>query len=425
MKTDIQSLYQIYLKHPIISTDSRALQKDSIFFALKGENFDAHRFVHQALEDGCAYAVIDNPDFHENEKTLLVDDVLKALQELAKTHREQQNIPFIGITGTNGKTTTKELIHAVLSTKYKVHATKGNLNNHIGVPLTLLSMPKDTEIAIIEMGANHAGEIGELCQISMPTHGIITNIGKAHLEGFGDEATIIKTKADLYKSVASRNGTIFVNADNPLLMQISEGITRTTYGSTHGDVVGTPDKNNIFVDFTIENSTIHSQLAGLYNFENLLAAACIGRFFNVPLELVKKGIENYTPQNNRSQVIQSGSNTIVMDAYNANPSSMRAAIENFAEIRADNKWLILGDMLELGDYSDFEHKHVLEILQKYELKNVVLVGEHFQKIASENLHAFAKTEDAKSYIQSLNIKNAHILIKGSRGIKLETLLDIF
>ena len=354
----IIELYTLFKLYPKIITDSRCVENNSIFFALKGENFDGNKFAIKALESGAKYAVIDNAKFKLNDNFILVDNVLKCLQQLASFHREQFVIPLIGITGTNGKTTTKELIHTVLKRKFKTHATKGNFNNHIGVPLTLLEMPLNTEIAIIEMGANHQGEIKELCEIAKPNYGLITNIGKAHLEGFGGFEGVVKAKNELYNFIRNY-GRAFLNSDNKLLSELAENLNSIKYGTKQdSDCFAEILEINPYVKLRWNNIDIQSNLIGKYNFENILAAICIGNFFNVAHSNIKSAVENYIPQNNRSQIVQTKTNKILLDAYNANPTSMSLAIESFELLKSKTKVVILGDMLELGDESIFEHKEI-------------------------------------------------------------------
>ena len=425
----IEEIYKIFQLYPYISTDSRKIIPNSLFFALKGDNFNGNTFAEKAVSDGAAYAIIDDANYKSNDNIILVDNVLKTLQELAAFHRNRLKIPVIGITGTNGKTTTKELINAILSKEYKTLATIGNLNNHIGVPLTILSITNKHEIAIIEMGANHIGEIGELCDISKPDFGIITNIGKAHLEGFGGIDGVIKTKRDLYKAVQKKNGKLFVNIDNELLMSLSDNIDKITYGETqnaycYGKVV----KANPFVEikYSGENfeDVLQTQLVGSYNFENILAAITVGIYFGVSKANIKDAIESYQPGNSRSQVMKTAKNTIILDAYNANPTSMEAAIRNFSEIKADNKVLIIGDMLELGAYSQTEHTRILKVIEKLNFQNVILVGKEFLTVCkNETWNCFIDSEDAKEWLIKNPVTNAFILLKASRGIKLEKLID--
>jgi UDP-N-acetylmuramoyl-tripeptide--D-alanyl-D-alanine ligase len=432
----IKKLYTHFIKHPVVCTDTRDIKPGSIFFALKGGNFNANEFAEQALNAGCSLAVIDEAKYKKDERYFLVEDVLIALQQLANYHRKQLSIPIISITGTNGKTTSKELVNAVLSQKYNVLATKGNLNNHIGVPLTLLNITAEHEMAIIEMGANHQGEIEMLCNIAEPNFGMITNIGKAHLEGFGGYAGVIKTKNEMYQFIQQKGGKLFVNGDNELLVNLSKNISKITFGTSETvDFKGKLIDCNPFVklkcasknDATdIDNKPlISTQLIGNYNFENILAAACIGDYFKVSEQQIKNGLENYVPSNNRSQVMQTKNNLLLLDAYNANPSSMNAAIENFAQMQQANKMVILGDMLELGDESEKEHTSIVNLLQQKNILNTILVGPHFIKAGnSNNLKTFATADDLVSYLKQHPVKDATILIKGSRGIKLEKVVEV-
>lgn len=431
----MQELYNHFLNNPDICTDTRAIKKGAIFFALKGDNFNANQFAQKALNDGCSIAVIDEAQYKKDERFFLVKDVLETLQQLANHHRRQLSIPILAITGTNGKTTSKELVNAVLSEKYVVLATKGNLNNHIGVPLTLLSIKKEHELAIIEMGANHQGEIAMLCKLAEPDHGMITNIGKAHLEGFGGAEGVIKAKNELYDYIKQKKGKLFVNADNDLLMRLAGTADKITFGTSEvTDYYGILMESNPFVKLKckskqdqqpIENKKlIETALIGKYNFENILAAACIGDYFKLTAEQIKSGLEKYVPSNNRSQVMQTKSNLILLDAYNANPSSMNAAIENFAQMQKPDKWVILGDMLELGEESEKEHKQIIELLKQKNIHRAILVGPHFMKAADnafENL--FSTSEEALNYLKSFPVHNATILVKGSRGIRLEKLVE--
>ena len=432
----IEELYSHFLDNPLVCTDTREIKPNSIFFALKGDNFNANQFAGQALNSGCSYSVIDEEKYKKDERYILVKDVLTTLQELANYHRKQLTIPIISITGTNGKTTSKELVNAVLSRKLKVQATKGNLNNHIGVPLTLLSITKEHEIAIIEMGANHQGEIAMLCNIAEPDFGMITNIGKAHLEGFGGEQGVIKAKSEMYKYIQQKGGKLFVNADNELLNNLSNGINRITYGTNEScDFIGKFIESNPFVKLKCKTKSdtynidgkpvIETQLIGKYNFENIVAAACIGNYFNVTEDNIKAGLENYVPSNNRSQVMQTKNNLLLLDAYNANPSSMNAAIENFAQMNQPNKMVILGDMLELGNESEKEHNSIINLLLKRNISNVILVGPYFMEAGKRiNAKVFSKSEEALEYLKQINPKEFTILIKGSRGIKLEKVVDV-
>jgi len=431
MQHDITELYKLYLENPSISTDTRNIVKGSIFFSLKGENFNANAFAAQALENGCSYAIVDEKEYCKDSRFVLVDDVLKTLQDLATYHRKQLKIPVLGITGTNGKTTTKELITEVLAKKYNVAATKGNLNNHIGVPLTLLSVKSENEIAVVEMGANHPGEIGELCKISDPDLGIITNIGKAHLEGFGSLEGIVNTKKELFDSVRNKKGKVFVCRDNGLLMNLSNEMERITYGvfpdsSCKGEITESNPLLKIKWYCKADNSwfNISTNLIGYYNFENVLAAVCIGDYFGVESNDIKDAIENYQPSNHRSQLITTAKNNILMDAYNANPTSMEAALQNFMHSSCDHKFAILGDMLELGNDSVQEHKKIFEIATNARFEKLILVGKVFSSLdSSSDITSFINVEEAVGWIKAQNLKNCNILIKGSRGIKLEKLLE--
>jgi len=423
----IEEIYKLYLQYPNVCSDTRNIKQGSIFFALKGGNFNANTFAKEALSKGAKYSVIDE-EAHYTEGCILVPDVLTTLQKLANHHRKQSNIPFIGITGSNGKTTTKELTAAVLSKKYRTLFTQGNLNNHIGVPLTLLALTKEHEIAIIEMGANHQGEIAELCKIAEPDYGIITNIGRAHLEGFGGPEGVIKGKSELYHFIKAKGGKLFVNADDELLVKLSNDIERITYGTAKNtDCEGLYDKQSflakgIFIDDGIEVE-IQSQLAGRYNFYNILAATCVGFHFGLSLSQIKSAIEGYTPSNNRSQILKKGNNTIWVDAYNANPSSMKTAIENFAELSEKGKVLILGDMFELGVDSNKEHQALVDLIEsKKTWDGVYLVGKEFSKTKSnsrlfDNMDAFLK------WVDSNPLKAKTILLKGSRGMAMERVLE--
>ena len=426
-----KELYERYLKHRNITTDTRAITEGAMFFALRGDNFDGNLFVEQAFEKGASFCVVDNPKSVINEQCLLVDDVLGALQALAEYHRKKQTIPFLAITGTNGKTTTKELVHTVLSKKYRCHATKGNLNNHIGVPLTLLSMPENTEIAIIEMGANHQGEIDFLCKIAQPDFGIITNIGKAHLEGFGGFEGVVKTKTELYQYIKNKEGKLFVNADNVLLMEKSEGISRITYGTAlNADYKATFKSANPNLSFYFERNdlvyNVQTQLLGGYNFENAVTATCIGSYFKVDDFDIKAALESYVSTNNRSQYIKTERNELYLDAYNANPSSMRVAIENFAQ--QENQYakvLILGGMKELGKSSAEEHQGLVELIKSKNINRVFLVGEEFAFAKTENGIVWSEnTEMLKKYLTENPLTRFFVLIKGSRSNCMETLVEM-
>jgi len=425
----IPELYKIYLQYPSVQTDTRKLKSGDIFFALKGDNFNGNAFALKALESGAVYAVIDEDIDASNNKLIKVDDVLATLQQLAKYHRQQFSIPFIAITGSNGKTTTKELIHAVLSSQYKTYTTEGNLNNHIGVPLTILKIKSDAQMAVIEMGANHQKEIEGYCRVAQPTHGVISNVGKAHLEGFGGIEGVKKGKGELYDFIRSHNGVVFAFDDYDYLHQMSEGIKEIIwYGTKSGEVTGTVKASEPFLQVAVTKGfsfdVIKTNLVGDYNLPNILCAVTIGRYFNVPDEKIKSSIENYIPSNSRSQLIEIGSNKIILDAYNANPSSMKAAIENFSSIHADNKILVLGGMMELGDESLHEHENLIKLIQQNNFENVILVGGNF-KHTHQSYTYFDKAEEAASYIQWQHFQHAYFLIKGSRSMQMEKVLTAF
>lgn len=426
-KTTPDELLIRYKNHPYISTDSRIAQPGSIFFALKGDNFNGNQYSGKALDNGAAYAVIDDPDFYIDQRTLLVDDVLASLQQLASDFRKHLRIPVIGITGTNGKTTTKELMATALSARFVTHATVGNLNNHIGVPITLLTIKPETEIAVIEMGANHIGEIAALCKIARPTHGVITNIGKAHLDGFGSAEGVIKAKSELYNHLRKNGGTVFVNADNPLLMSLTADLERITYGkATDAGFRGSLIGHGPFLEFNLDSPAVgkvRTKLAGDYNFENAMAALCIAKHFRVEPADAVKAIENYEPKMNRSQVLKTGKNTLILDAYNANPSSMQAAILNFSAMTDPDKVLILGDMFELGADAAIEHKTILDLAIAQNFSSILTAGPHFAGAASgkRNVKAFSTVSELNDYLINAGIVGATILIKGSRVMKLESI----
>ena len=429
-------LYSVFQKHPLICTDSRNCPVGSIFFALKGDNFNANAFALSALEKGCAYAVVDEAEYAIDDRFILVENVLKSLQELATYHRKQLGTIIIGITGTNGKTTTKELIASVLSEKFNILFTQGNLNNHIGVPLTLLKLKPEHELAVVEMGANHPGDIKELAEIALPDYGIITNVGKAHLEGFGSFEGVMKTKAELYDFIYQSGKNIFLNADNPYLLEMArnslifEKMIPVTYSldtkalnvSSNGKITDCSPFLEMNCKTSAENFTIKTQLIGSYNAENVLAAVTIGHFFGMTDAQIKAGLVKYTPTNNRSQLTLTERNELVVDAYNANPTSMQAAILNFAQMNVEAKTLILGDMLELGEQSEAEHQSVVDLLQQNGFSTILLVGKDFMKTANKYT-CFEKVEDLAEWLEDHPIKNQIILIKGSRGIKLEKVLS--
>jgi UDP-N-acetylmuramoyl-tripeptide--D-alanyl-D-alanine ligase len=423
---NISELYSAFLEYQSVVTDTRKINKGDIFFALKGPNFNGNTYAAKALEFGASYCVCDEKAEFESDKIIYVTDVLNALQALAKHHREQFTIPFIAITGSNGKTTTKELVYAVLSSHFRAYTTQGNLNNHIGVPLTILSIKKDAEIAIIEMGANHQKEIESYCTYTLPTHGLINNCGKAHLEGFGGEAGVRKGKGELYDFITANNGTIFINTDYDYLAEMSKHVQhKITYGSTNASVTGIINADEHFLEVKITAGAnidiIKTQLAGNYNLSNVLSAVCIGKTFGVPDEKIKAAIQNYVPSNSRSQIMQKGSNTILLDAYNANPSSMKAAIENFAKMSGRNKIVILGAMMELGEHSIAEHTAIIDLLQRYSWYKIILAGKDYTNIPVNILH-FNTSDEVASWFKNEQIENSTILIKGSRGMAMEKVI---
>ncbi|MCK9404519.1 MAG: UDP-N-acetylmuramoyl-tripeptide--D-alanyl-D-alanine ligase [Chitinophagaceae bacterium] len=424
----IQDLYQLYLQYPSVQTDTRKLTKGNFFFALKGPNFNANGFALKALEAGAAYAVIDEVIDSDDERLILVEDVLATLQALAKYHRQQYRIPFIAITGSNGKTTSKELIYAVLSSHFKTYTTQGNLNNHIGVPLTILNVKPDAEMAVIEMGANHQKEIESYCKYTLPTHGVITNCGKAHLEGFGGIEGVRKGKGELYDYLSANDGTAFIYADYDYLQTMSAAVKQIVkYGTTEGLVQGNIISNEPYLQVGISAglASIHSiqtQLVGDYNLPNILCAAVIGKYFSVPEEKIKSAIENYAPSNSRSQLLQLGTNTFILDAYNANPTSMKAAIDNFAKLSATKKILMLGSMMELGAESIEEHKNLVKLIKQYPWHTVVLVGGDFAKI-DHGFIFFPDSTAAQRWFQQQAFADTHFLIKGSRSMRMEKILE--
>lgn len=424
----IKELYSHYLKNPSISTDSRSIKKGDIFFALKGDNFDGNNFVFQAIEQGASLVVCDNKQIEKGDKILLCENSLTMLQNLATYHRKQLKTTIIGISGTNGKTTTKELIQEVLSKKFKTLATKGNLNNHIGVPLTLLSIPYDTEIAIVEMGANHVGEIGFLSNIAMPDLAILTNIGTAHIEGFGSRENIIKTKKELFdfvKNNSCEKSHIFVNFDDEALKDETFS-KKTTYSlNTKADISAKACCENGYAQIIYKDNLIASNLVGAYNAYNILAALTIGLHFGVELEQIKKAIEQYTPSNNRSQILKTNTNTLILDCYNANPSSCTFSIESFANMEANHKMVFMGAMKELGDVSIQEHKRMFDLLQSKDFERIVLIGEEYKSVLEEGkVEWYATSEEFKENLIENKIEEATILIKGSRSTKMEVLKDV-
>jgi UDP-N-acetylmuramoyl-tripeptide--D-alanyl-D-alanine ligase len=435
-----EQLYKFFQKHPSVTTDTRRITEGSIFFALKGDTFDGNTFAERALELGAAFAVIDNPEYQKNERLLLVKDVLTVLQDLARHHRRQFDIPFIAITGSNGKTTTKELVAAVMNTRYSTLFTKGNFNNHIGVPLTLLQVTEDHEAAIIEMGANHQGEIDLLCSIAEPTHGLITNIGKAHLEGFGGIEGVKQGKSEMYRWLAAHNGTVFINEDEAFLSGLAPlNVRKIGYRQSNNPVKQTPqyearlDGVDPFLNLSILNEMgellpIHTQIVGIYNFNNILTAVAVGKYFKVPAAKIQKAIADFLPEMNRSQVVKYGEATLILDAYNANPSSMRQALLNLAAMPQAKKVAIIGDMRELGDESAAEHSEILALAKSLNFNQLITVGNDFghaqtasKGVYTEGAH-FSTNFEAKDFFKTQTFdKDTCILIKGSRGMKLEVL----
>ncbi len=426
--TTIANLHSLFLECSSVSTDTRKIEKNSLFVALKGDNFDANTFAKEALEKGAKYVVIDNPTYLIDNRTLQVKDSLVALQELAKYHRTFLGLPIIALTGSNGKTTTKELIHAVLSKKYNTLATIGNLNNHIGVPLTLLRFTKETEIGIVEMGANHQKEIEFLCQIAQPDYGYITNFGKAHLEGFGGVEGVIKGKSEMYDYLRDNNKIVFVNLDDSIQKEKSTNIKRFSFSlnDSTADVKISTIEANPMVKIIFNNQTIQSHLIGIYNANNINAAITIGNYFKVSDELIKEAIENYIPENNRSQLILKNGNEIILDAYNANPSSMAAAIANFIQLEKKNKIAILGDMFELGEESHNEHEKIVDLLINETSISTYFIGKDFYANQTSNTHLkfFENFENFAAFLKTNLPNNNLLLIKGSRGMALEKTLDL-
>ncbi|MDY0781387.1 UDP-N-acetylmuramoyl-tripeptide--D-alanyl-D-alanine ligase [Tenacibaculum sp. IB213877] len=413
---NIEQIYQLYIQHYLVDTDTRSIRENTIFFALQGANFNGNKFAEEALKKGAKYSVVDDLKYKTNDRIILVKNVLRTLQNLANYHRNQLSIPIIALTGSNGKTTTKELINIVLSTKYKTKATSGNLNNHIGVPLTLLSMKPNTELGIVEMGANHANEIGFLASIAEPDYGYITNFGKAHLEGFGSVEGVIKAKSELYDYLIKNNKTVFVNQQDAIQLEKTNNANRVFFDENIKFI-----EINPFVKIQYKANEIQSNLIGSYNYSNIAAAISIGQYFKISEENIKQAIENYISQNNRSQIVQTDTHRIILDAYNANPTSMKAALDNFKLLKDKNKIAFLGDMFELGKDSLKEHQEIVNYALKLGLKTV-FIGENFFKTQSE--FKFKTFNDFKEYLLNTPIKEEVILIKGSRGMALERCIDL-
>jgi len=424
-------LFELFYECSSVSTDTRSISQNSLFIALKGANFNGNTFASEALNSGARYAIVDEEAFQTNDRIFYVENTLTFLQQLANYHRNKFNIPVIGITGSNGKTSTKELINAVLSSQYEVLCTKGNLNNHIGVPLTLLGLNSSHEIAIIEMGANRFKDIAELCAIASPTHGIITNIGKAHLEGFGGFEGVLKTKRELYESVSSIGGTIVINQDDPVLASVvPSNVTLLSYGTQNAEITGEIVAVNPYISFkyaysTYDSPEIRSHLVGKYNFYNFLSAVSFGILFKVPFAKIETSLAAYIPENNRSQVTQTENNTLIMDCYNANPTSMSSALESFAMIESNKKIFVIGDMLELGAETQKEHQSIADMCEKFNLTGYT-VGSFFRETQSEAfLNQFTDLQEAMDFFSTNKISGQTILLKGSRGIGLERLEPLF
>ncbi|MBC2846515.1 UDP-N-acetylmuramoyl-tripeptide--D-alanyl-D-alanine ligase [Winogradskyella flava] len=422
----IEALYERFKESSSVSTDTRKLSKDCIYFALKGDNFDGNKFVSQAFESGAKYCVVDDKNGVLNNNCFLVEDVLNTLQKLATYHRNNIGVTIVSLTGSNGKTTTKELINVVLSTTFKVKATKGNLNNHIGVPLTLLSFTEDLDFGIVEMGANHQKEIEFLSNIAQPDYGLITNFGKAHLEGFGGVEGVIKGKSELYVHLKEHQKTVFINTDDSKqVKQIEDFENIITFGSNeNNDCIVEFVEANPFVSLKYDGVDIHSQLIGDYNYGNIAVAVAIGRYFKVSTDSIKKAIENYLPDNNRSEIIEKGNTKIILDAYNANPTSMLAALNNLNQLNAKNKHLFLGDMFELGKDDQKEHQIIADFAEDNFDDNIFLIGEIFFKTKTNNKTSkFKSFDELKAVLKNLDLNDSTVLIKGSRGMALERILE--
>lgn len=412
----IAELYKLYVQHYTVDTDTRKIRPNSIYFALKGENFNGNMFAEEAIKKGASYSIVDEKEYATNERIILVDNVLTTLQELAKYHRSQISFPVFALTGSNGKTTSKELINSVLSCKFKTGATKGNLNNHIGVPLTILSFDASTEFGIVEMGANHLEEISFLCSIAQPDFGYITNFGKAHLEGFGGVEGVIKGKSELYQFIRENDKKVFVNQKDKKQLELTSDLQRILFKDSitlHG--------SNPFLEVTFDEQRVKSQLIGAYNFDNIACAISVGKYFGVGNLEIRKAIESYIPSNNRSQIIEMDRNKVVLDAYNANPTSIEAALKSFDAMKGNTKVVILGDMFELGDEAEIEHQRIANLAHSYCFDQLYLVGTNFYRTEGPYLK-FSSLDDLKIHITETPIRDAFILIKGSRGMALERLL---
>ncbi len=421
----VEKLHNLFLEFPNACIDTRKIVEGCIFFALTGDNFNGNEFAQKAIKNGASYAIIDQEEYKISNKTILVKNVLKTLQELSTYHRRYCSTKIIALTGSNGKTTTKELINVVLSKKYRTVATKGNLNNHIGVPLTLLSITKETEIAIVEMGANHLGEIAFLCNITQPDFGYITNFGKAHLEGFGSIEGVVKGKSELYEYLITHKKSIFLNADDSIqLEKLGTYIKKIGYSTNNHKFYPIDFLNaNPFVSMQFEETTVTSQLIGSYNFTNCCAAILMGKYFNIPLKDIKNAIEHYTPKNNRSQIITKNGHYIILDAYNANPSSMEAALKNFKKNKDKNKIIFLGDMFELGKYAVVEHQNIVDSISKMSFDKVYLIGENFYETKT-SYQKFKSFDELEKNLKKNTVEKSTILIKGSRSMALERILEL-
>ncbi len=433
--TELNRIYSIFLEASGVVIDSRKCKPGCLFIALKGERFDGNRFATQAIESGALAAIVDDPEIADNQQCILVDDTLTTLQQLATHHRLQFNIPIIGLTGSNGKTTTKNLISHILATQYECHYTQGNLNNHIGVPLTLLAMPKSVEVCVVEMGANHVGEIGALCAIARPTHGLVTNVGKAHLEGFGGIEGVKKGKGELFDFLAENKGVAFINKSEPHLMQMAEAVAKKIIYDgrrldfEHSDYLvemlqETPFLKVAFHDSEGQRLEAESELFGIYNFQNIATAISLGKYFRVPAEKIKSVIEQYKPEDNRSQMLEYRGGRILLDAYNANPTSMGNALKHFSTLEGDSKLAVLGDMLELGEYSVKEHADIADLAISLGIQEIILVGPAFAEAAKEHgLHHARSVEDLYQWWSDQDLTDRLVLLKGSRGMKLEQLIE--
>ncbi|NME71289.1 UDP-N-acetylmuramoyl-tripeptide--D-alanyl-D-alanine ligase [Flammeovirga aprica] len=424
---NIEKLYTIYLEHSTITTDSRNVPEGSLFFALKGGNFDGNKYAKSALEKGAAFSIVDDKEVAISDQYIVVDDVLTTLQELAKYHRQQFDIPVIAVTGSNGKTTTKEILLKICSTTFKTHATKGNFNNHIGVPLTLLSMPLNTEVALIEMGDNHVGEVAELCTIAFPNQGFVTNIGKDHIEGFGSFEQNVRAKSEVFDYLIKNEGLIYINSKDPILYNMSKRMKSPVYYGQEYDYANLEfiEVNPFIVYQDRQENRIETQLFGAYNFENILTAFCVGKKLGVTVENMNKAISSYKPTNNRSEILKTEKNTLILDAYNANPSSVEVALENLDKIESSiPKAFVLGDMFELGEISKEEHQNIVDQALKLNFDINIFIGERFFEHQNDQAKFFKTKEEALEVIKNESINNHLILIKGSRSMGLEVIKEI-